>query len=190
MFTTCACAASRRRAIRSLTVTPGNKVDEILRWCSALCRNSEPDGAARLSTLPEGGDRRERPGSGLGQVDVVGDGRRGLSETWRELVAERVGATDLLRFSSSLYGGTADAGVLGRNADLHRHSLVSADKPEAAKALFGDRAAAHPLPIRSDLALFRGTWRELCCSPAITACRSSAIAIADRGGVLGFGRYR
>lgn len=61
-----------------------------------------------------------------------------ISEEWRSLVGERVGAKNLCYDSASLYG-TADAGVLGNETPLSiciRRFL--ADRPDAARTLFGE----------------------------------------------------
>jgi phenylacetate-CoA ligase len=61
-----------------------------------------------------------------------------FSETWRDLVAERLGVNDPLRFAASIYG-TADAGVLGQETPVSiaiRRFL--AERPEAAQEMFGD----------------------------------------------------
>ena len=61
-----------------------------------------------------------------------------FSEEWRSLVQERLGANHPYNDSASLYG-TADAGVLGNETPLSiciRRFL--ADRPEAARALFGE----------------------------------------------------
>jgi phenylacetate-CoA ligase len=61
-----------------------------------------------------------------------------FSEEWRSLMAERAGLSDPVRASASLYG-TADAGVLANETPLTvciRRFL--ADRPDAARALFGD----------------------------------------------------
>lgn len=61
-----------------------------------------------------------------------------FSEEWRTLVGERVGATDPLRDSASLYG-TADAGVLGNETPLSIHIRDwLASNPHAARELFGE----------------------------------------------------
>jgi phenylacetate-CoA ligase len=61
-----------------------------------------------------------------------------FSESWRDLVARRLGMTDPVRDTASLYG-TADAGVLGNETPLSvsiRRFLAA--QPDLARELFGD----------------------------------------------------
>jgi phenylacetate-CoA ligase len=61
-----------------------------------------------------------------------------FSEEWRALVGERTGSSDPDRASASLYG-TADAGVLGNETPLSiRIRRFLAERPEAARSLFGE----------------------------------------------------
>ncbi len=140
MFTTACLRCIAQKGYPLVTVTPGNKVDEILRVVQRLAPQFEQ--TVLLGYPPF---LKEAIDAGLAQeldwsrhdVKLVMAGEV-FSETWRELVAERVGARDPLHFSASLYG-TADAGVLGQETPLSiaiRRFL--AERPEAAKALFGD----------------------------------------------------
>lgn len=187
MFTTSCLRCISQKGYPLLTVTPGNKVDEILRVVQRLAPQFEQTVLLGYPPfLKEAIDAGKAQGLDWGRFDVklVMAGEV-FSETWRELVAERVGATDLLRFSSSLYG-TADAGVLGQETPISiaiRRFL--ADKPEAAKALFGDERlptlcqydpTSRYFEVHEGTLLFSG-------DNGVPLVRYH---IADRGGVLGF----
>ncbi|UQA60048.1 phenylacetate--CoA ligase family protein [Polyangium aurulentum] len=140
MFTTACCRHLAVKGYPVTTVTPGNNKDEILRVFADLAPAFEQ--VVLLGYPPF-------------LKDVIDTGRaRGIdwsrhrirlvtagevfSEAWRTLVAERVGADDLLRFCVSLYG-TADGGVLGNETPLStaiRRFL--AERPEAARRIFGN----------------------------------------------------
>ena len=61
-----------------------------------------------------------------------------FSESWRSLVAERLGASDPAYATASLYG-TADGGVLANETPLSvRIRRALADAPSAARELFGE----------------------------------------------------
>jgi phenylacetate-CoA ligase len=187
MFTTACLRCISQKGYPLLTVTPGNKVDEILRVVQRLAPQFEQTVLLGYPPfLKEAVDAGITQGMDWGKFDVklVMAGEV-FSETWRELVAERVGATDLLRFSSSLYG-TADAGVLGQETPLSvaiRRFL--SDKPAAAKSLFGDERlptlcqydpTSRYFEVHDGTLLFSG-------DNGVPLLRYH---IADRGGVLGF----
>jgi phenylacetate-CoA ligase len=106
-----------------------------------------------------------------------------FSETWRDLLAERLGGADPLRFSSSIYG-TADAGVLGQETPVSiaiRRFL--AERPEAAQALFGDTR----LPTLCQYDPTARYFERLDGSLAFSGWNGVPLVryhIADRGGVL------
>jgi phenylacetate-CoA ligase len=122
------------------TLTPGNQKPEILRVVRALAPAFEqtillgyPPFLKDVvdAGLADGIRWREH------RVKLVLAGEV-FSEEWRALMGERVGLARPLRDSASLYG-TADAGVLGNETPLSvciRRFL--ADRPEAARALFGE----------------------------------------------------
>lgn len=187
MFTTACLRCISQKGYRLLTVTPGNKVDEILRVVQRLAPQFEQTVLLGYPPfLKEAVDAGIAQGMDWGKFDVklVMAGEV-FSETWRELVAERAGATDLLRFSASLYG-TADAGVLGQETPLSvaiRRFLAA--KPAAAKSLFGDERlptlcqydpTSRYFEVHEGTLLFSG-------DNGVPLIRYH---IADRGGVLGF----
>jgi phenylacetate-CoA ligase len=140
MFTTACLRCLSQKGYPLVTVTPGNKVDEILRVVERLAPQFEQTILLGyppfLKEVVDAG-RAQHLDWSRHHVKLVMAGEV-FSETWRELVAERLGAQDLLSFSASLYG-TADAGVLGQETPLSvaiRRFLAA--RPEAAKALFGE----------------------------------------------------
>ncbi len=187
MFTTACLRCIAQKGYPLVTVTPGNKVDEILRVVQRLAPQFEQ--TILLGYPPF---LKEAIDAGLAQgldwprhdIKLVMAGEV-FSETWRELVAERVGASDPLRFSASLYG-TADAGVLGQETPISiaiRRFL--ADKPEATKSLFGDERlptlcqydpTSRYFEVQAGTLLFSG-------DNGVPLIRYH---IADRGGVMAF----
>jgi phenylacetate-CoA ligase len=123
-----------------LVVTPGNKMDEILRVVKRLAPDFEQTVLFGyppfLKEVVDAG-RLEKIDWSKFNVRLVTAGEV-FSEAWRDLVLERVGQDEGLNSIASLYG-TADAGVLGNETPLSvaiRRFL--SEKPEAAKALFGE----------------------------------------------------
>jgi phenylacetate-CoA ligase len=123
-----------------VTATPGNKIDEILRVVQRLAPQFEQTVLLGyppfLKEVVDAGRSQGLDWSPF-KVKLVMAGEV-FSETWRDLVAERLGVDDPLRFGASIYG-TADAGVLGQETPVSiaiRRFL--AERPEAAQAMFGD----------------------------------------------------
>jgi phenylacetate-CoA ligase len=123
-----------------LIVTPGNKIDEILRVVKRLAPDFEQTILLGyppfLKEVVDAG-RGEKVAWGKFNVRLVTAGEV-FSETWRDLVLERLEQDEGLNSIASLYG-TADAGVLGNETPLSvaiRRFL--SERPEAAKALFGE----------------------------------------------------
>lgn len=123
-----------------LVVTPGNKIDEILRVVRRLAPDFEQTVLFGyppfLKEVVDAG-RGEKMPWGKFNVRLVTAGEV-FSETWRDLVLERIEQDEGLNSIVSLYG-TADAGVLGNETALSvaiRRFL--SERPEAAKALFGE----------------------------------------------------
>lgn len=123
-----------------LIVTPGNKIDEILRVVRRLAPDFEQvvllGYPPFLKEVVDAGRAEQLPWDRF-NVRLVTAGEV-FSETWRDLVLERLGQPEKLNSVASLYG-TADAGVLGNETPLSvtiRRFL--ADRPEAARALFGE----------------------------------------------------
>jgi phenylacetate-CoA ligase len=123
-----------------LIVTPGNKIDEILRVVKRLAPDFEQTVLFGyppfLKEVVEAG-RAEKVDWGDFNVRLVTAGEV-FSESWRDLVLERLDQEEQLNSIVSLYG-TADAGVLGNETPLSvaiRRFL--SERPGAAKALFGE----------------------------------------------------
>jgi phenylacetate-CoA ligase len=175
-----------------VTATPGNKIDEILRVVQRLSPQFEQTVLLGyppfLKEVVDAGRSQGLDWSPF-QVKLVMAGEV-FSETWRDLVAERLGGGDPLRFSASIYG-TADAGVLGQETPVSiaiRRFL--AERPEAAQAMFGDAR----LPT---LCQYDPTARYFESLPVEGGGASLAFSgwngvplvryhIADRGGILGY----
>lgn len=139
MFTTACCRHLAAKGYPITLVTPGNNKEEILRVASEL--GPHFDQVVLLGYPPflkdviDAGIERGVRWADL-RVRVVTAGEV-FSEAWRTLVAERIGSRAPAYDFASLYG-TADAGVLGVETPLSitiRRFL--ADRPEAARALFG-----------------------------------------------------
>jgi phenylacetate-CoA ligase len=175
-----------------VTATPGNKIDEILRVVQRLSPQFEQTVLLGyppfLKEVVDAGRSQGIDWSPF-QVKLVMAGEV-FSETWRDLVAERLGGGDPLRFSASIYG-TADAGVLGQETPVSiaiRRFL--AERPDAAQAMFGDTR----LPT---LCQYDPTARYFESLPVDGGGASLAFSgwngvplvryhIADRGGILGY----
>jgi len=175
-----------------VTATPGNKIDEILRVVHRLSPQFEQTVLLGyppfLKEVVDAGRSQGIDWSPF-NVKLVMAGEV-FSETWRDLVAERLGVNDPLRFGASIYG-TADAGVLGQETPVSiaiRRFL--AERPGAAQAMFGDTR----LPT---LCQYDPTARYFESLPVDGGGASLAFSgwngvplvryhIADRGGILGY----
>jgi phenylacetate-CoA ligase len=187
MFTTACMRHLSAKGYPVVTATPGNKIDEILRTVSRLAPQFEQ--TVLLGYPPF---LKEVIDAGLRQnvewprfdVKLVMAGEV-FSETWRDLVAERVGAADAFRFSASLYG-TADAGVLGQETPVSiavRRFL--AERPEAARQLFGDARLPTLCQYDPTARYFESLDGSLCFS-GWNGVPLVRYHIADRGGILPF----
>jgi phenylacetate-CoA ligase len=123
-----------------LIVTPGNKIDEILRVVKRLAPDFEQTVLFGyppfLKEVVDAG-RSEKIAWGKFNVRLVTAGEV-FSEAWRDLVLERLEQDEGLNSIVSVYG-TADAGVLGNETPFSvaiRRFL--SERPEAAKAMFGE----------------------------------------------------
>jgi len=192
MFTSSCMRHLSAKGYPIVTATPGNKIDEILRVVQRLA--PQFDQTVLLGYPPF---LKEVVDAGRSQgldwspfnVKLVMAGEV-FSETWRGLVAERLGVHDPLRFGASIYG-TADAGVLGQETPVSiaiRRFL--AERPEAAQAMFGD-------PRLPTLCQYDPTARYFESLPVDGGGASLAFSgwngvplvryhIADRGGILGY----
>lgn len=140
MYTTSCLRWIAAKGYPLLIVTPGNKVDEILRVVKRLAPDFEQTilfgYPPFLKEVVDAG-RADRIAWEDFNVRLVTAGEV-FSETWRDLVLERLGQDDGLTGIASLYG-TADAGVLGNETALSvaiRRFL--SERPDAATALFGE----------------------------------------------------
>jgi phenylacetate-CoA ligase len=192
MFTSACMRHLSAKGYPVVTATPGNKIDEILRVVQRLSPQFEQTVLLGyppfLKEVVDAGRSQGLDWSPF-KVKLVMAGEV-FSETWRDLVAERLGAEDPLRFGASIYG-TADAGVLGQETPVSiaiRRFL--AERPEAAQALFGDTR----LPT---LCQYDPTARYFESLPSDGGGSSLAFSgwngvplvryhIADRGGILAY----
>src|SRR5262245_49013109 len=140
MYTTSCLRWIAAKGYPLLIVTPGNKIDEILRVVKRLAPDFEQTilfgYPPFLKEVVDTG-RGEKVEWGKFNVRLVTAGEV-FSEAWRDLVLERLEQDEGLNSIASLYG-TADAGVLGNESPLSvaiRRFL--SERPEAAKALFGE----------------------------------------------------
>ncbi|TDQ84545.1 phenylacetate-CoA ligase [Dongia mobilis] len=141
MFTTFCLRALAEKGYRVMIATPGNKPDEILRTVERLAPQFEQTVLLGyppfLKEVIDAGIARDGFDWAKHDIRLVLAGEV-FSETWRDLVAERVGARDILGFAASLYG-TADAGVLAQETPLSVaiRRFVSA-RPDLARDIFGE----------------------------------------------------
>lgn len=140
MFTTSCLRWLAAKGYRIMIATPGNKIDEILRVVRQLSPRFEQTVLLGYPPfLKEVVDAGRADGIDWSPFDVrlVLAGEV-FSETWRDLVLDRLGQPDRLGGAASLYG-TADAGVLGNETPLSvaiRRFLSEND--DAARAIFGE----------------------------------------------------
>jgi phenylacetate-CoA ligase len=187
MFTTACMRHLSAKGYPIVTATPGNKIDEILRTVSRLAPQFEQTVLLGyppfLKEVVDAGLRQNVDWKNF-DVKLVMAGEV-FSETWRDLVAERVGAKDPLRFSSSLYG-TADAGVLGQETPVSiaiRRFL--AERPDAAKQLFGATRLPTLCQYDPTARYFESLDGSLCFS-GWNGVPLVRYHIADRGGIMPF----
>jgi len=140
MFTTSCCRYLASKGYPITLITPGNNKTEILRVIPQLAPNFE-----QVVLLGYPPFLKDAIDTGIAQgiewrkygIKLVTAGEV-FSESWRNLVLDRVGSANPCYDSASLYG-TADAGVLGNETPLSiciRQFL--ADRPSAALELFGE----------------------------------------------------
>jgi phenylacetate-CoA ligase len=140
MFTAACCRHLAAKGYPITTVTPGNKKDEILRVVKEL--GSHYAQIVLLGYPPYIKDiidtgRAEGIVWSRYQPKLVFAGEV-FSEEWRELVCERIGATDPAVVTASLYG-TADGGVLGNETPLSiRIRRFFATRPDLGRDVFGE----------------------------------------------------
>ncbi|HEX7843191.1 MAG TPA: hypothetical protein VF469_37225 [Kofleriaceae bacterium] len=139
MFTTAACRHVAAKGYPITVVAPGNNRAEILRVVGALGPRF-----AQTVLLGYPPFLKDVVDAGIADgfawraqaIRLVLAGEV-ISEDWRDLMAERLGLSDVARDTASLYG-TADAGVLGNETPLSItvRRFLSRD-PQAAREIFG-----------------------------------------------------
>lgn len=187
LYTTAICRYLAQKGLPVSVIAPGNNVTEILRVIPELGRQFEQvilfGYPPFVKTILDSG-----MASGIRWADynvkMVYAGEV-FSEAWRTLVTGRVGGTDILRTSATLYG-TADAGVLGAETPLSiaiRRYL--AERPEIAQSLFGE--ARLPTLVqynpRSRFFETNGETLVVTCDGTVPLIRYH---IADKGGLITF----
>lgn len=140
MYTVSACRQLAAKGYPITVVTPGNNFAEILRVVPKLAPHFNQ--VVLLGYPPFLKDVIER-GTAAGYdwskipTKLVMAGEV-FSESWRQMVAQRLGCSSPELVSASLYG-TADAGVLGNETKTSiAIRRVLADHPQLAEALFGE----------------------------------------------------
>lgn len=183
-------ACLRHIAAKGLGVTivaPGSNKEEILRVVAAL-ETAAPQRVLLgyppfLKDVIDTGRARRLDWSAVPTKLVLAG--EVVSESWRTLVAERLGGASPTHDFASLYG-TADAGVLGCETPLSiaiRRFL--ADRPDAARELFGESR----LPTLVQYDPWSRYIEVVDDTIVITADGAAPIVrygIADKGGVFGF----
>ena len=186
-FTTSCCWHLARKGYPLTVATPGNNVAEIIRVVAAL--GSSYDQVVLLGYPPFVRDVVDQ-GSAQGidwgrlQTRMVFAGEV-FSEEWRQDIVRRAGGTAPHLETASLYG-TADGGVLGNEtpySNLIRAAF--AQKPEAARALFGESRL--PTLVQYDP---RDRYFEVHEGTLVVSGANGVplvrYHIADRGGVIPF----
>ncbi|HYJ09712.1 MAG TPA: phenylacetate--CoA ligase family protein, partial [Polyangiaceae bacterium] len=140
LYTTFACRHLATKGYPLTLVTPGNNRAEILRVVRALAPEFEQivlfGYPPFLKDVIDAG-RADGLAWERHRVGIVTAGEV-FNETWRSLVAERLGAQDPALSTASLYG-TADGGVLANESPLSiRVRRFLAERPAAARELFGE----------------------------------------------------
>lgn len=191
MFTASCCRILAQKGYPVTTVTPGANREEIFRAVEELGRHF--DQVVLLGYPPflkdvvdEGALRGvEWPRY---RVKLVLAGEV-FSESWRELMASRLGADDLLGFAASIYG-TADAGVLAVESRLSvaiRRWLAS--RPERSRQLFGEGRMPTLAQYHPASRAFEAVDRQLLFS-GDNGAPLIRYNILDTGGVIEFDEMR
>lgn len=186
-FTTSCCWHLARKGYPLTVATPGNNVAEILRVVTAL--GSSYEQVVLLGYPPfvrdvvDQGNAQGIDWGGL-RTRMVFAGEV-FSEEWRQDIVRRAGGKAPHLETASLYG-TADGGVLGNEtpySNLIRATL--AQKPEAARALFGESRL--PTLVQYDP---RDRYFELHEGTLVVSGANGVplvrYHIADRGGLIPF----
>ena len=175
-----------------LIVTPGNKIDEILRVVKRLAPDFEQTVLFGyppfLKEVVDAG-RGDKIDWGKLNVRLVTAGEV-FSETWRDLVLERLEQDEGLNSVAALYG-TADAGVLGNETPLSvaiRRFL--SERPDAAKALFGEERLPTLCQYDPTARYFEVIEGETLAFSGDNGAPLIRYHIADQGGIYSFEAMR
>lgn len=195
MYTTSCLRWLAAKSYPLLIVTPGNKIDEILRVVRRLAPDFEQTVLLGyppfLKEVIDAGRAAQLTWDKF-NVRLVTAGEV-FSETWRDLVLERLGQKETLNSVASLYG-TADAGVLGNETPLSvaiRRFL--AERPEAARAVFGEERLPTLCQYDPTSRYFETIAGEAGGTLAFSGDNGAPLLryhIADHGGVVSFERMR
>jgi len=192
MYTTSCLRWLAAKGYPLLIVTPGNKIDEILR----VVRRLAPDFAQTvllgyppfLKEVVDAG-RAEQIDWPSFNMRLVTAGEV-FSETWRDLVLARLGQKETLNSVASLYG-TADAGVLGNETPLSvaiRRFL--SERPDVSKSLFGGERLPTLCQYDPTSRYFEMVEGGTLAFSGDNGAPLIRYHIADQGGVIGFEQMR
>jgi phenylacetate-CoA ligase len=186
MFTAACCRQLALKGYPLMVVTPGNQPPEIVRAVRELGPSYEQ--VVLLGYPPflkDVIDGAFAEGLALPPLRLVLAGEV-VSETWRDLLAERTRCGDMLRGSASLYG-TADAGVLGNETALSvAIRRFCAERGEVAEAIFGARRLPTLVQYDPMDRYFEAEGDALVFTGEGGGIPLVRYAIGDTGGVLGY----
>ncbi len=192
MFTAACCRYLALKGYPLTVVTPGNKKDEIFRAVRELGPQFE-----QIVLLGYPPFIKDVIDSGRAQdidwpryqAKLVFAGEV-FSEEWRDLVCERIGASDPRYASASLYG-TADGGVLGNETPLSiALRQFFAARPALAREVFGESRL--PTLVQYDP---RSRYFELHDDNTLVVSGDNGVPllryhIADKGGLITYDEMR
>ena len=192
MFTAACCRYLALKGYPLTVVTPGNKKDEIFRAVRELGPQFEQ--IVLLGYPPFIKDvidtgRAQDIDWPRYQAKLVFAGEV-FSEEWRELVCERIGASDPRYTSASLYG-TADGGVLGNETPLSiALRQFFAARPALAREVFGESRL--PTLVQYDP---RSRYFEVLDDDTLVVSGDNGVPllryhIADKGGIISYDEMR
>lgn len=191
MFTTACCRHLAAKGFPITTVTPGNKKDEIFRVVNEL-------GPHYVQIVLLGYPPFIKDVVDSGRVAGVVWSRYSpklvfagevFSEEWRELVCERIGASDPATSTASLYG-TADGGVLGNETPLSiKIRKFFASQPDLAREVFGESRL--PALVQYDpLSRYFETHNGTLVVSGDNGVPLLRYHIADQGGIIAYDEMR
>lgn len=192
MYTTSCLRWIAAKGYPLLIVTPGSKIEEILRVVKRLAPDFEQTVLFGyppfLKEVVDAG-RSDKVAWGRFNVRLVTAGEV-FSETWRDLVLERLEQDEGLNSIASLYG-TADAGVLGNETPLSvaiRRFL--SENAEAVKALFGEERLPTLCQYDPTSRYFEAVEGGTLAFTGDNGAPLVRYHIADQGGIYGFEAMR